>query len=218
MTKRGNEFDSQAFIGSFRDGRTQLSIERDKAVYSQGDAADAVFYVLEGRVKLTVVSIQGKEAIIGILQRGDFFGEAVLVGQSVRLMTATTMADSEILRLEKSAMIRALHDKPIFSESFLAYILTRSVRIEADLVDQLFNSSEKRLARMLLLLARVGVEDKLEPISVKLSQEALAGMIGTTRSRVSFFMNKFRKLGLIEYQSTGDLRVRSSLVNIVIHD
>jgi CRP-like cAMP-binding protein len=164
-----------------------------------------------------VLSHQGKEAVVAILERGDFFGEACLAGRSARLATAAALAASTIVRIDKTAMVRALHDEPSFSELFLAYLLSRNMRIEEDLVDQLFNSSEKRLARVLLLLAHFGKEDKPEPILTKISQETLADMIGTTRSRVSFFMNKFRKLGFIDYNG-GGLKIHSSLLNIVLHD
>ena len=185
-------------------------------VFSQGDPADAIFYIQKGKVKLTVVSNAGKEAVIAILGAGDFLGEGCLAGQPVRLATATAMSDCSIVRLEKAATIRVLHDEPAFSEMFLSYLLSRNMRIEEDLVDQLFNSSEKRLARVLLLLANFGKEGKPEPVIAKISQETLAEMIGTTRSRVSFFMNKFRKMGFIEYN--GELHVHSSLLNIVLHD
>jgi CRP/FNR family cyclic AMP-dependent transcriptional regulator len=185
-------------------------------VLSQGDAANAVIYIQKGKIKLTIVSNNGKEAIIAILGPGDFLGEGCLAGRPVCLATATAMSDCSIVRLEKAAMIRVLHDEPAFSELFLAYLLSRNMRIEEDLVDQLFNSSEKRLARVLLLLANFGKEGKPEPVITKISQETLAEMIGTTRSRVSFFMNKFRKMGFIEYN--GGLHVHSSLLNIVLHD
>lgn len=214
--KRSAPFNPQTFLALIGRGKTTLSIGKNKKIFLQGEAADAVFYVQEGKVKLTVISRQGKEAVVAMLGRGDFFGEACLAKQTTRLATATAMAASMIVRIEKSAMIRALHDEPVFSELFLAYVLSRNMRIEEDLVDQLFNSSEKRLARVLLLLAHVGKESKPEPALAKISQETLAEMIGTTRSRVSFFMNKFRKLGFIEYN--GGLTVHSSLLNIVLHD
>jgi CRP-like cAMP-binding protein len=209
-------FNPQAFLATVGKGKTILQYRKNQVFFSQGDAADAVFYVQEGKVKLTVISRQGKEAVVAMLGQGDFFGEACLAGQTARLATATALAASTIVRLDKSAMIRVLHAEPTFSELFLAYLLSRNMRIEEDLVDQLFNSSEKRLARVLLLLAHIGKESKPEPALAKISQETLAEMIGTTRSRVSFFMNKFRKLGFIEYN--GGLTVHSSLLNIVLHD
>jgi CRP-like cAMP-binding protein len=185
-------------------------------LFSQGDPADAIFYVQKGRVKLTVISKHGKEAVIAILGTGDFFGEGCLAGQPLRMSTATALAECSILRLEKAGIVRLLHEEPAFAELFLKYVLTRNIRIEEDLADQLFNSSEKRLARVLLLLASFGKEAKPEPVVSKISQETLAAMIGTTRSRVSFFMNRFRKLGLIEYN--GELKVHSSLLTIFLHD
>ena len=170
---------------------------KDQIVFSQGDPADAVFYIQKGKVKVTVVSEQGKEAVVAILAADEFFGEGCLAGQAQRIATVTTMTDSVIMRLEKAAIVRVIHQEPAFSEMFIAHLLGRTIRVEADLVDQLFNSSEKRLARLLLLLANFGKEGKPEPIIAKISQETLAEMIGTTRSRVSFFMNKFRKLGFI---------------------
>jgi CRP-like cAMP-binding protein len=214
--KRQKPFDPQTFLATVGRGKTTLSIGKKKVIFSQGDSADAAFYVQEGKVKLTVISHQGKEAVVALLGPGDFFGEACLAGQNTRLATATALATATIVRIEKVAMIRVLHDEPAFSELFLAYMLSRNLRIEADLVDQLFNSSEKRLARVLLLLAHIGKERKPEPALAKISQETLAEMVGTTRSRVSFFMNKFRKLGFIEYN--GGLTVHSSLLNIVLHD
>ena len=185
-------------------------------LFSQGDAAEAVFYIQTGKVKLTVVSQQGKEAVIAILEPGAFFGQSCLAGQSIRTATATAVEDSNIVRINKDAMIRVLHEEPIFAELFMAYLLAHTIRVEEDLVDQLFNSSEKRLARVLLLLAHFGKEGKPETVITKISQETLAEMIGTTRSRVSFFMNKFRKMGFIDYN--GELHVHSSLLNIVLHD
>jgi CRP/FNR family cyclic AMP-dependent transcriptional regulator len=214
--KRRAEFDPKAFLNRVGSGKTTLKAGRDQIIFSQGDAADAVFYILEGKVKLTVLSVKGKEAVVAILERGSFFGEGCLAGQPLRMGTATSHEASTLHRIEKSAMVRVLHDEPTFAELFLSYVLSRNVRIEEDLVDHLFNSSEKRLARALLLLAHFGKEGRPEPIIAKISQETLAEMIGTTRSRVSFFMNKFRKLGLIEYN--GGLHVHSSLLNIVLHD
>jgi CRP-like cAMP-binding protein len=185
-------------------------------IFAQGDPADAVFYVQKGRVKLTVISKQAKEAIVALLGADEFFGEGCLAGQPMRMSTATATEDTTVLRLRKKAMVRLLHTDPRFSELFTAYLLSRNIRFEEDLVDQLFNSSEKRLARVLLLLAHFGKEGKREPVIPKISQETLAGMIGTTRSRVSHFMNKFRKLGFIDYN--GGLLVHSSLLNIFLHD
>ena len=183
--------------------------------FPQGHPADSVFYIQEGKAKITVVSEQGKEAVIGILGNGDFFGEGCLSGQQQRLATVSAMTDSSIMRLDKATMVRVIHDEPLFSEMFMAYILRRNVRVEADLVDQLFNSSEKRLARTLLLMANFGKDDEPMPVIPKISQETLAEIIGTTRSRVNFFMNKFRDLGFIEYN--GNIKVHSSLLNIVLH-
>jgi CRP/FNR family transcriptional regulator, cyclic AMP receptor protein len=209
-------FDVKLFLASAGDKRAILRCRKNKTIFSQGDPADAIFYVRNGRVKLTVISKHGKEAVIAILGAGDFVGEGCLAGQPVRMSTATALAESSILRLEKAGIVRLLQEEPAFAEMFLKYLLARNIRIEEDLVDQLFNSSEKRLARVLLLLANYGKEAKPEPVVAKLSQETLAEMIGTTRSRVSFFMNKFRRLGFIEYN--GELRVHSSLLTIVLHD
>jgi CRP-like cAMP-binding protein len=186
-------------------------------IFAQGDTADAVFYVQTGKVKLTVVSKTGKEATVGIFSEGDFFGEGSLAGQTLRMGSATAMTDCALLRIEKKAMVQALHREHAFSDLFVAYLLTRNIRYEEDLVDQLFNSSEKRLARILLLLAHFGKDGKPEPVIPKISQETLAEMVGTTRSRVSFFMNRFRKLGFVDYGEAG-LQVHSSLLNIVLHD
>ena len=190
--------------------------QKDQKIFSQGDPADAVFYIQKGLVKLTVTSNQGKEAVIALLREGDFFGEGCLAGQTQRMATSIAMSECSIMRLEKPATIRVLHDEPAFAELFLSYLLSRNIRIEEDLVDQLFNSSEKRLARVLLLLANFGKEGKPDAIVPKISQETLAEIIGTTRSRVNFFMNRFRKLGFIEYNH--GLEVHSSLLNIVLHD
>src|SRR3984893_14667017 len=181
------------------------------------DPADAVFYIESGKVKLTVVSEQGKEAVVAILETNDFFGEGCLAGQAQRIATVATMTDSVIVRLEKAAIVRVIHQEPAFSGMFIAHLLGRAIRVEADLVDQLFNSSEKRLARLLLLLANFGKEEKPEPVLAKISQQTLAEMMGPTRSRGSFFMNKFRKLGLIDYNG-GGLEVHNSLLNAVLHD
>jgi CRP-like cAMP-binding protein len=199
-----------------------FTFPKKQSLFSQGDTTDGVFYIQAGRVKLTVVSEQGKEAVVAILERGAFLGESCLVGQTVRTATATTLEDSRILRIEKAAMLQMLQEQPRFAEAFMSYLLVHSIRIQEDLVDQLFNSSEKRLARALLLLAHFGKESKPETVIAKISQETLAEMIGTTRSRVSFFMNKFRKLGFIDYKGglrgNGSLHVHSSLLNVVLHD
>ena len=209
-------FNPQLFLSKVGQGKTSLTSPKKHTIFSQGDVAEAVFYIQTGKVKLTVVSQQGKEAVVAILERGAFFGESCLAGQVVRTATATAVEDSTILRIDKEAMLRVLHEEPAFAELFMAYLLAHSIRIQEDLVDQLFNSSEKRLARVLLLLAHFGKEGKPETVITQISQETLAEMIGTTRSRVSFFMNKFRKLGFIEYN--GELRVHSSLLNVVLHD
>ena len=215
--KRRPSFNSKSFLAKVGEGRSMGKYRKGQVVFSQGDAGDAVFYVQKGKVKVTVVSEQGKEAVVAILGTDEFFGEGCLAGQAQRIATVTTMTDSVIARLEKAAIIRVIHQEPTFSEMFIAHLLGRTIRVEADLVDQLFNSSEKRLARMLLLLANFGKEGKPEPIIAKISQETLAEMIGTTRSRVSFFMNKFRELGFIDYNGSG-LEVHSSLLNAVLHD
>jgi CRP/FNR family transcriptional regulator, cyclic AMP receptor protein len=209
-------FDPRIFLAKVGDRWTIEQYPKSQKVFSQGDPANAVFYIQKGRIKLTIVSNAGKEAIIAILDAGDFLGEGCLRAQPLRLASAAAMSDCSIVRLEKATMTRLLHDEPAFAEMFLAYLLSRNMRIEEDLIDHLFNSSEKRLARVLLLLAHFGKEGKPEPVIAKISQETLAEMIGTTRSRVSFFMNRFRKMGFIEYN--GGLHVHSSLLNIVLHD
>ena len=209
-------FDPKTFLGKVGEGRSIGKYRKDQIVFSQGDPADAVFYLQKGKVKLTVISSQGKEAVVAILGADDFFGESCLAGQQHRISTVVAMTDSVIVRLKKSAILGVIHREPAFSEMFIAHLLSRTIRVEADLVDQLFNSSEKRLARLLLLLANFGKEGKPEPLIAKISQETLAEMIGTTRSRVSFFMNKFRNLGLIEYN--GGITVHSALLNIVLRD
>jgi CRP/FNR family cyclic AMP-dependent transcriptional regulator len=214
--KKNRNFDPHAFLATIGEGRKLLLIAKKNRIFAQGDTADAVFYVQTGKVKLTVVSNEGKEATIGILGDGYFFGEACLVGQPLRMLTAMAMTDCTILRIGKKAMMDALHREHEFSDLFVAYLLARNIRYEEDLVDQLFNSSEKRLARILLLLARFGKEGQPESVVPKISQEMLAEMIGTTRSRVSFFMNRFRKLGFIHYN--GGLQVHSSLLSVVLHD
>ena len=214
--KRTTPFNPQTFLTKVGRGKTSLKSPKKQIVYSQGDVAEAVFYIQGGKVKLSVVSQQGKEAVVAILEQGSFFGESCLAGQIVRTATATTLEDASLVRIDKDAMMRVLHEEPTFAELFMSYLLAHTIRIQEDLVDQLFNSSEKRLARILLLLAHFGKEGTPEPVIAKVSQEMLAEMIGTTRSRVSFFMNKFRKLGFIDYN--GELHVHSSLLNIVLHD
>ena len=208
-------FDPKVFLATVNGGRSISKYRMNQKVFSQGTPADAVFYIQKGKVKVTVVSEQGKEAVVAVLGPDEFCGEGCLTGQPVRLATATAMTECEIMRLEKATMIRVLHEEPAFSEMFVSHLLARTIRVEADLVDQLFNSSEKRLARALLLLANFGKDGRPEPIIAKVSQETLAEMIGTTRSRVSFFMNKFRKLGLIDYN--GQIEIHSSLLNVVLH-
>jgi CRP/FNR family transcriptional regulator, cyclic AMP receptor protein len=209
-------FDPKAFLAVVGEGRSFGRYRKGEIVVSQGDPADAVFYIQSGEVKLTVVSEQGKEAVVAMLRTNDFFGEGCLAGQARRIATVAAMTDSVIVRLEKAAIVRVIRQEPAFSEMFIAHLVARAIRVEADLVDQLFNSSEKRLARLLLLLANFGKEEKPEPVLAKISQETLADMIGTTRSRVSYFMNKFRKLGFIG--CNGCIEVRSSLLNVVLHD
>jgi CRP/FNR family cyclic AMP-dependent transcriptional regulator len=199
--KKKVPFDPKAFLATVNGGRSIAKYRMNQTVFSQGKPADSVFYIQKGKVKVTVVSEQGKEAVVAVLGPDEFCGEGCLTGQPLRLATATAMTECEIMRLEKAVMIRVLHEEPAFSEMFVSHLLARTVRVEADLVDQLFNSSEKRLARALLLLANFGKDGRPEPIIAKVSQETLAEMIGTTRSRVSYFMNKFRKLGLIDYRS-----------------
>ena len=209
-------FDPRVFLAKAEEGRTISKYRGNQIVFSQGDLADSVFYIQAGKVKVTVISEQGKEAVVAILGPDEFCGEGCLTGQPRRMATAKAMTDCEIMRLEKKALINILHDEPAFSEMFVSHILARTIRVEEDLVDQLFNSSEKRLARALLLLANFGKEGKPEPIIAKVSQETLADMIGTTRSRVSHFMNKFRQLGFINYN--GHLEVHSSLLSVVMND
>jgi len=209
-------FDPGTFMAAFDGGVTVSTFGKGQIVFSQGAPADAVFYIQNGEVKLGVVSDQGKEAVVAFLEAGDFCGEGCLAGQLVRMATAMAATDCTIVRVAKPSMIKALHERVDFSELFMAHLLARNIRVEADLVDQLFNSSEKRLARVLLLLANFGKDGKPEPVLAKISQETLAEMVGTTRSRVSFFMNRFRKLGFIDYN--GDLKVHSSLLNVVLYD
>jgi CRP/FNR family cyclic AMP-dependent transcriptional regulator len=211
------KFDPKIFLSTINGGRQIEAFPKKQAIFAQGDSSDAVFYIQKGKVKLTVVSEIGKEATIGILNEGDFFGEGCLAGQPLRLCSATAMIDCSVMRIAKKSMTEVLHREHAFSDMFVAYLLTRNIRYEEDLVDQLFNSSEKRLARILLLLAHFGKEGVPETVIPKISQESLAEMVGTTRSRVSFFMNRFRKLGFVDYNGSG-LQVHSSLLNIVLHD
>jgi len=214
--KNKHDFDPHVFLATIGESRKFVLFPKKQTIFTQGDSADAVFYVQTGKVKLSVVSKTGKEATIGILGEGDFFGEGSLAGQALRMGSAIAMTDCAVLRIDKKAMMEALHREHEVSDMFVAYLLARNIRYEEDLVDQLFNSSEKRLARILLLLAHFGKEGKPETVVPKISQEMLAEMIGTTRSRVSFFMNRFRKLGFIHYN--GGLQVHSSLLNVVLHD
>ena len=215
-SKQPRPFNPKTFLTQVGGGRTTLQCRKNQIVFSQGDAANAVFFIQEGQVKLSVLSQQGKEAVVALLEQGNFFGEGCLAGQLVCMATATSLGNSSLVRIDKQAMIDVLRNEPTFSELFLTHLLYRNIRTQEDLVDQLFNSSEKRLARILLLLAHFGKEGKHEPMIAKISQETLAEMIGTTRSRVSFFMNKFRKLGFLYYN--GGIHVHSSLVNVVLHD
>jgi CRP/FNR family transcriptional regulator, cyclic AMP receptor protein len=215
-TKKNHGFDPKRFLATIGEGRDVVAFCRKQTIFAQGDAADTVFYIQQGKVRLTVVSKIGKEATLGILSEGEFFGEGGLAGQPLRMGTATALTDCEVLRIDKKAMMLALHREHTLSDLFVAYLLARNIRYEEDLVDQLFNSSEKRLARILLLLAHFGKEGVPETVVPRISQETLAEMVGTTRSRVSFFMNRFRRLGFIHYN--GGLQVHSSLLNVVLHD
>src|SRR5579859_2302740 len=217
VAKKSRESDLKKFFATIGDGGRVVAFPKKQTIFAQGDAADAVFYIQEGKVRLTVVSKIGKEATLGILNEGQFFGEGSLAGQALRMGSATAMTDCELLRIDKKAMMLALHREHKLSDLFVSYLLARNIRYEEDLVDQLFNSSEKRLARLLLLLAHFGKEGVPESVIPKISQETLADMIGTTRSRVSFFMNRFRKLGFLDYGESG-LQVHSSLLNVVLHD
>jgi CRP/FNR family cyclic AMP-dependent transcriptional regulator len=210
-------FDPQTFLAKVGDGRTIAAYRKNQPIFAQGDPADSLFYIQKGKVKLTVVSKHGKEAIVAVLGPADFFGEGCLAGQQRRMATAAALSDSSIVRIAKPAAVRVIRAQPRFSELFMSYLLSRNIRIEEDLVDRLFNSSEKRLARILLLLANFGKDGKPEQVLPKVSQETLAEMVGTTRARVSFFMNRFRKLGFVHYNG-GGLEVHSSLLNIVLHD
>lgn len=209
-------FNSKLFLSVMGAGRSTTNYKAKDVVFQQGDAADAVFYIVKGRAQLTVVSDQGKEGVVAMLGPGDFLGEGCLTGQPRYMSSATAAVAATVVRIEKAEMIRVLHEEPQFAEFFMVFVLSRNIRIEADLVDQLFNSSERRLARLLLLLANFGKESAMEPVIPKISQELLAAQVGTTRSRINFFMNKFRKLGFIEYNGT--LKVHSSLLSVVVHD
>ena len=216
MVATNDTFDPKSFLAKVGEGKTILKFHKNQTVYAQGEVADAVFYIQKGRIKLTVLSDQGKEAVVAIMESGQFFGEGCMNGHPLRIGTTKAMEDAVVTSISKEAMIAVLHNEPKFSEIFVAYLLTRNSRIEEDLIDQLFNSSEKRLARLLLLLANFGKQSSSQPIDPNISQETLAEMIGTTRSRVSFFLNKFRKLGLISYN--GKIEVHSSLLSAVLHD
>jgi CRP/FNR family transcriptional regulator, cyclic AMP receptor protein len=214
--KKSSQFDPKTFLSTIDGGRKIVAFSKKQTIFAQGDSSDAVFYIQKGKVRLTVVSKRGKEATIGILNERDFFGEGCLTGQLFRLCSATAMTDCSVMRIAKKSMMEVLHREHAFSDMFVAYLLTRNIRYEEDLVDQLFNSSEKRLARVLLMLAHFGKDGKPEVAIPKISQETLAEMVGTTRSRVSYFMNRFRELGFVRYN--GELEVHSSLLNVVLHD
>ena len=214
--KKTKAFDLKAFLNKANGGRTIATYSTNTRIFEQGDPADAIFYIQKGKIKLTVVSKQGKEAVVAILGEGDFFGEGCLAGQPLRMASAAAISECTAMKLEKTAVVKLLREEPLFSERFLAHLLSRNIKIEEDLVDQLFNSSEKRLARVLLLLANFGKDTKPEEVIPKISQETLAEIVGTTRSRVSFFMNRFRKLGFIDYN--GGLTIHSSLLNVILHD
>ena len=216
--KKSRKFDPQTFLSTIDGGRTIATLTKKQRAFAQGDVADAVFYLQKGRVRLSVVSKGGKEATIGILSGGAFFGEGCLIGQPLRMCFATAITDCTVMRIDKKSMVEVIHRERAFSDMFVGYLLTQNIRHEEDLVDQLFNSSEKRLARVLLLLAHFGKEGKPEVAIQKISQETLAEMVGTTSSRVNFFMNRFRKLGFIDYDGPSGLQVHSSLLNVVLHD
>lgn len=209
-------FDLKVFLSKTNGGKTKARFSANDPVFVQGEKADAIFYIKDGKVKLTVLSKQGKEAVVAILKEGDFFGEGCLAGQPLRMATAVAISQCSVMKLEKAKVVALLHEEPSFSEFFVAHLLSRNIKIEEDLVDQLFNSSEKRLARVLLLLANFGKEGAPQTVIPKMSQETLAGIVGTTRSRVNFFMNRFRKLGFIEYNA--GMKVHSSLLSVVLHD
>ncbi len=214
--KKRSKFDHRAFLSTIDRGRRIVTRAKKQTIFAQGNSADSVFYIQRGRIRLTVVAASGKEATIGLLKEGDFFGEGCLTGQPFRMCSAIAMTDCELMRIDKKSMMEVIHREHAFSDIFVAYLLARNIRYEEDLVDQLFNSSEKRLARILLLLAHFGKDGKPEVAIPQVSQETLAEMVGTTRSRVNFFMNRFRKLGFIRYN--GELEVHSSLLNVVLHD
>jgi CRP/FNR family cyclic AMP-dependent transcriptional regulator len=216
LEKKPTSLDPRMILAKAGKGRSIIKCRKNQIIFSQGDTADAVFYIQKGKLKVAVVSDQGKEAVAAILGPDEFFGEACITGQLLRLATVSAMTESVVVRIEKDTMVQLLREQPAFSQMFTTHVLQRTMRVEADLMDQLFNSSEKRLARLLLLLANYGSEGKLEPILAKISQETLAEMVGTTRSRVSFFMNKFRKLGFIDYN--GHIEVHKSLLNLVLHE
>ena len=211
-----SRFDVALFLATVGAGRYIVKYQPNQVVFRQGDPADAVFYIKDGKIQITVISEHGKEGVIAMLGAGEFFGEGCLAGQSLYMASATAMAESTVVKIEKATMVRVIHEEPALSEMFMGFLLSRNIQIEADLVDQLFNSSERRLARLLLLLANFGKEGKMESVIPRISQEILAARVGTTRSRINFFMNKFRKLGLIEYN--GQLKVHSALLNVVIHE
>jgi CRP-like cAMP-binding protein len=216
--RKRRQFDPKTFLTIINGGRKILAFPKKRAIFVQGDPSDAVFYIQKGKVKLTVVSKTGKEATIGILKEGDFFGEACLTGQPLRLCSATALIDCSVMRVEKKTMMEVIHQEHAMSDVFVAYLLTRNIRYEEDLVDQLFNSSEKRLARMLLMLAHFGNEGAPQTVVPKISQETLAQMVGTTRPRINFFMNRFKKLGFINYGKQNALQVHGSLLNVILHD
>jgi CRP-like cAMP-binding protein len=216
--KKLRQFDPKTFLTVINGGKKLLAFPQKQAIFVQGDPSDAVFHIKKGKVRLTVVSKTGKEATIGILKEGDFFGEACLTGQPLRLCSATALIDCSVMRVEKKTMMEVLHQERAMSDVFVAYLLTRNIRYEEDLVDQLFNSSEKRLARMLLMLAHFGKEGAPETVIPKISQETLAQMVGTTRPRINFFMNRFKKLGFINYDKGSALQVHGSLLNVILHD
>jgi CRP-like cAMP-binding protein len=216
VAKKAQKVDPRAFLAAAGVGRTKEKYKRGQAIFRQGDEADAVYYIDKGKVQITVASKQGKEGVIAILEPGEFFGEGGLAGQPLHMATASAMAEASVVRIDRETMIRLLREDPAFSQVFMGFLLSRNVQIEADLVDQLFNSSEKRLARVLLLLAHFGKDGKMEPVIPKISQDLLAARVGTTRSRINYFMNKFRKLGFIEYNGT--LKVNSALLNVIVHD
>jgi len=216
LAKKAPTLDPGAFLATAGAGRAKEKFKRNQAIFRQGDDADAVYYIDKGKVQITVASKQGKEGVIAILEPGEFFGEGCLAGQPLHMATASAMAEASVIRIDKESMIGLLREHSAFSQLFMGFLLSRNVQIEADLVDQLFNSSEKRLARVLLLLAHFGKDGKMEPVLPKISQDLLAARVGTTRSRINFFMNKFRKLGFIEYNGT--LKVNSALLNVIVHD